>query len=675
MSDWLEIDPQYVHSRRDALADLHVARNERMDTMEQLYLLDVWEGEAQEGELRVSSPRAWNTVEGFRTLLLTQPPVIDVPASELGRVEQDRADAIEKFLYGCWSRADVMGAADEAEFYANCLGLGVLKVVYDETQPEGELPIVCQALDPRNVYTSWDPRKRLRAMEVAHSWERPRREIEAEWGRELPGRDEEEATAALDGWLDEEVCYTEYWREVVVEEEEVIEPEEDEEELELQEPLGIMGQLAQRVRAVGQRLWPGAGSEEGEELEAESEDEESEEEPEPETRTVRRRRILHCVEVEGAWMKEPTFVPGYDRMPFLFWAGVRTPLRGADRCQSVLFPIAAGAAEGDQDVIGVAGAENMLLAMEMRIVQMFANNAMITNDQDLADAGLDYNPGALNYARGEVKPLAPVGTAPGVDKLQAKLNSLADDATLPPAMRGQYVGDVSGLYLSAITNPVMMRIAQRQRDRERAFQDLNALILALTEEYAPTEGWLVYGEDQMGGEFETRLRPSEIGGYRRNRVKLSASLPKDTAGEVMTLSGLVDKKLLSRRTAINEIQQIKRLSGQSAQDEMQMMLIESILFDDDETRRTLAEAALREYDAALADQVAQRAEQARTARAEMAKAMEGLGGGGQGPMQGMPPGVVPPQSVPPAVGQRNPAAMMRMQGEGPPRPPGPGGPR
>lgn len=178
----------------------------------------------------------------------------------------------------------------------------------------------------------------------------------------------------------------------------------------------------------------------------------------------------------------------------------------------------------------------------------------------------------------------------------------------------------------------------------------------------------------MGGEFETRLRPSEIGGYRRNRVRLSASLPKDTAGEVMTLSTLVDKKLISRRTAIDQIQQIKRLPGQSPEDEMKMMLIESILFDDDETRRKLAEAMLREYDEALADEVVQQAEKARSARAEMATAMEGLGGGaGQGPMMGMPPGVVPPQSMPPAVGRQNLGGMMRMQGEGPPRPPGPGG--
>ena len=643
--DLKQITTEYVESRRTALMGLAGERNLRMDEMEKLYLLDVWPEDAIEGETRVASPRAWNTVEGFRTLLLTQPPVISVPESEVDQVLQDQADTIEKYLYGAWEQADVMAAADDAEWYANALGLGVLRTLYDSAVAEGDFPIIVQALDPRTVYPRFDTRRRWQANELVHTFERPRREVEDEWGVELeaPG-----GTMDRQAWLDEDCDYTEYWKAAVVEVEEEIAPEVEE------EPLGILGRMARALRTMVRPEPP------------------AEEEAEPETRKVRRLRVIHCVVADGDFVKEPLMMPGYSRIPFFFWAGVRTPLGGADGALSVLFPLAGGAATGD-NVSGVLGAENQLLAMELRIVEMFANAAIYTEDTSLTE--LDWNPGAVNYVRGSVNFLMPPGPHPAVEQLAGKLASLADDASLPPAMRGQYVGDVSGLYLTAITNPVLMKIAMRQRDRERALEDLNALMLALTEEYAPADGWTVYGRDARAGDFETRLRPDEIGGYRRNRVKLSASLPKDEAGLVMGIAALVRDRLMSRRTAIDQIQQVKRLPGQSPEDEMRQILVESIILEEQEPRKALAQQVLAEFSsemAALVQPPPAPPSPGPGPGGPMPPMGQGQGpmgppmppGGPGGPMMGMPPGVVPPGAVPQAVGGQDLASMLQMQEPG-----------
>jgi hypothetical protein len=630
---------KFVEDRREALRQQWGQRNRRMDEMEKLYRMQVWKGKAPEGEYRVSSPRACTTVESFRTLLLTQHPVISVPASEVRGVAQERAEQLEKYLYGTWARMAMMAVLDDAEWYADCLGLGIVRLLYDDRAAEGEFPLFAQALDPRNCYPVWDPRRPLEPVEVVHSYKRRRRDIEVEWGVKLtPGK----GVGDLEEWRDEKADYTEYWRVDLVEEKDKAEEAEGQAaEGEEPEHRGMMRRVVDRLQARGKGKRT--------------------------ARAVWKRRTLHCVVVDGQWVKKPTWVPGYERLPFYCWAGVRTPLASEDGTLSVLFPLAGGAKETD-DVLGILGAEHLLLGMKMAIVSKFANGAAWTDDQELEQ--LSWNPRALNRVKpgAKIGLLMPPSPTPAVDQLMAQLQALGDDASLPPAMRGQYVGDVSGLYLSAITNPVLMKVAARQRDREAACAAINAGILALTEEYAPPEGWLVYGADKGGQDFELQLGPDQIGGYRRTRVKLSASLPKDSAGEIMSLAALVRDRLLSRRTAMDQIQEIRRMAGVSPEDEQRQILTETILAMP-EIQQGLAIQALREYDPALADELLG------AAGAEAEPGTEGLEAGGapgpEGPMMGLPPSVLPPGAVPEAVGGQDLGAMAALLG-GEPMPWGPG---
>jgi hypothetical protein len=246
-------------------------------------------------------------------------------------------------------------------------------------------------------------------------------------------------------------------------------------------------------------------------------------------------------------------------------------------------------------------------------------------------------------------------------------------------MKGRYVGDMSGLALSTLTNPVMMQIASRQQVRERAYQEINRLVLSLTEEWAPADGWCVYGQDSKGQVFELQLAPEEIAGYRRNRVKLSASLPKDEAGEVMSMAQLVGQKLLSRETFLDNYQQVKHLASQSPQDELKRIVRDMMLFEGPMAQK-LAELVLADYDESLAA-VLQPSPPPSGPGGPTGPGGPGGPGGpsmpnppgmGQGPMMGMPPGVVPPGAMPEAMGATGPEglmAMLAMKG----RPQGPGG--
>lgn len=646
----------WVQARADKMKSTFNERAGLMDDMESLYLLDVWTGEASDDERRVVSPRPQMVVEALRALLFTRRPVLEVPPSQVKKISEEAADRIEKYLYGAWDVTRMYHILDLAEWYATCLGLAEIRLVYDPQTPRGEYPLVVQALDPRNVFYEPDPRRPLEDKEVAHWLTRTRRQIVAEWGI-YPGATDEDLTD--DKWLDSEVDYIDYWAADAVE---AAEEEEEEEEV-----LGVLGKAR---KAVMEFLAP-----EREETPEEAREGDS-------GRNKRLKRVVvNGVLVDGEWLKEPVIMPGYERVPFYRWGGITTPLSGTNEALSVLYPIAGGQRTGGAQ--GLIATENELIGMQLRIVEQHAAAAAITNDEGLAN--LDATPGAVNVASRpdfRLDWVVPPRVGPDIGAFLAQLTQAAEQATLPSALMGQYQAAVSGVALSMLTSPVLMRIAARQREREEVLQELNKGMLALTEEYAPLRGWTVWGVDNEGVEHEVRMAPKEIAGYRRNRVHLSARLPKDAPSEIMALGTLIDRKMLSRRTGIERVQQILDLAGQSPSDEMRQILIEELLLGQDATRQAMSLRVLQEYDAEMAALAAQAQQPQQPPPGQgpmpgmppgMPPGMQPAGPGvpGQGPMMGMPPETLPPQAVPEAVGARNLGRMMNMMGPQGPIPQGP----
>jgi hypothetical protein len=652
-----DIDAQFVQTRANALEDENSERNTRFDTFERFYRLDVWQGKKPEGQQRVTSPRPWNVVEATRALLFTRRPVIEVPSSKVLDVADEQASRIEKYLYGAWEKMGLLHVIDDCEFWATGQGLGVIRAVYDPTMPVGEFPLVCQAIDPRTFYNHPDPRRPLQSTEVVITSDRKRRDIEAEWGPLPTLREGEE----LEEWLDEEVEYFDYWCTMLVDE-----PEEEDDAEPEEEPEGAVGKF---LKTIGEVL---VGPDEEET--PEEEDREGDENREK----VKRRRVVNCVVADGEFVKEPVVMPGYEHLPFYYWAGVRTPLEGKDRYLSVLYGVAGG--ERGNDSQGLIATENELLSERLRTVKRRANAALISNDpalQQLNSSPNAVNPTSLPSNELTLEWVVPPGDSPDLVQLAQDIGDMSQQATVPNSMMGQYQAGVSGVALQLITNPVLMRTAAKQREREEVLQRLNQHLLALTEEYAPSKGWYVWGTGRLGVEFEERLEPDVIKGYRRNRVKLSARLPRDVPQEALMLSQLTREKLMSLFTARDKLLEMLDMAGVSPEDEEKRLLIEDALFHNEEVRTIMGREAVATYSQAMARLIGM---------AEPPPPPPGPPGGlGQGPMQGMPPGVLPPQGVPAAVGGPNPQGMLNMQGQGltppggrPPVPgqgaPGPGGP-
>lgn len=109
--------------------------------------------EQEDDEQRIILPMAHATVDSFKSVLLSRPPVLSVPPSAIKEVHQQQAEAIEKMLYALWTRGNVYEAIDNALWHALVDGWGVLQVRYDPgANEDGDVPIFVKSVDPIGVY-------------------------------------------------------------------------------------------------------------------------------------------------------------------------------------------------------------------------------------------------------------------------------------------------------------------------------------------------------------------------------------------------------------------------------------------------------------------------------------------------------------------------------------------
>jgi len=166
---------------------------------------------------------------------------------------------------------------------------------------------------------------------------------------------------------------------------------------------------------------------------------------------------------------------------------------------------------------------------------------------------------------------------PQLDTQIAKIEDYIERGSLPRVLQGQYVGSISGIAMSLLRNPTLMKVAFKQKTLERALVMLNENILRLLEKFlrSPRRLW---GENEKGQGVDVTIDAATIAGYYHNEVKLSASLPTDDAGTVNMIALLVQLGVLSRRTSRDVMQQtLHELVPQSLPDEEKLVLAEKIL--------------------------------------------------------------------------------------------------
>lgn len=644
-----DISSDYILSRRAAIMRSADAskRIQRMDKYEQMYRMDVYRDARSPDQVRVSMPVAAETVEKMRALLVTRPAVVTVPFNSADPADQHRGQQLEQWLYGALSRANFQKVLFDAEWFAMCLGLGVIRYHYDPEVPEDDFPIILSAPDPRTVF-GLENAQRDRFVECVHTWDRSRREIESEFGVKL-SRPADLAPEAVAAHLDGLVSYTEYWLEV-----------QSKEKQPASEP--VEETMAERVaKAMQRQMAAQAGLDpDAPELQAD----------EPAQVTRRVRKIYHAIivgdafpgEIGARFIKKPVLMKGFSRIPFVFWAGTSTPLPGANSHLSVLFPLSNGDA-GDQ-ALGVLAAQNALASLDIDSALRAPNAPLWTDDPN---AQIDTSPDAVNKLQ-PGSTLQRVNTDVTNAAVMRGLELMTGQAarhTVPSILSGDNVQQLSGQAISGYATVFQMLVGYRQKERERALELLCAGVLRLVEEWAdPDEGLSAWGVNALGGYVDATIKPEDIGGVYRVQVKLSASMPKDDVGMISLLSMLQEKGQYSMESLLDQVQKLIGIAADSPEDELVRILRDKWITEGDFVKQ-MAQLLSADY----IDLILGRAgggvtpEQIAQAKALMMPQPAQQGAGGA-PGQGMPQGGMAeppmPQGAEMPAGAMNgmPAGMM-----------------
>lgn len=288
--------------------------------------------------------------------------------------------------------------------------------------------------------------------------------------------------------------------------------------------------------------------------------------------------------IQTEWIKEPT-KHRYGFLPWEIYMPYRLPFKekGERMGMSVLYPM--------QKMIKYI---DELVSDKATMLGRWQDPPLVTQ----TERGPDFEPvrtergiqirlftdEAANY-------LTHPGPMPQIDTMIQFITEQIESSGLPKVLQGLYVGDVSGIAMSLLRNPTLMKVGFRQDEIERACISLDRKVLQLIENKSSSELYL-WGKNSAGEMFDAMIDPDRIGGYYRNDVKLSASLPTDDAGTVNMLATLVQLEAISKKTARDVAQQtLHEIVPQSLVDEEKMILAEKIFQNPDMVTSLIAQLA------------------------------------------------------------------------------------
>lgn len=273
--------------------------------------------------------------------------------------------------------------------------------------------------------------------------------------------------------------------------------------------------------------------------------------------------------IESRWIKAPT-PHNYGFLPWEIYMPCRLPFRtvGERMGISVLYPIEDLVIQKDK-----------IISQKATMLSRWQDPPLVTQTElgpsfepVRTERGMHLRLGLDEKASYLVHP----GPMPQIDSLLEQVTGQIETSALPRALQGQYEGAISGVAMSLLRNPTLMKVAFRQKEVERCMERLNSKILRLLEKKL-TRPLYLWGKTSSAASIDTMIDPTKIAGYYRNEVKLSASLPTDDAATVSMLMTMVQMNILSRQTARDVAQQtLHDLVPQSLIDEEERVLAELI---------------------------------------------------------------------------------------------------
>jgi hypothetical protein len=207
----------------EALKLSHKARQDLFADYDQLYWLD-WELEEDVENVIVGTPH--HEVNLACDIMASQDPKFEIPPRTEKKTDKDRADKIERWLYGLWYRTQKetrRNVVRDVTFWGVQRGWLVTKVLYDPKrlqryqrengdEPEdvarakGKLPIIITSRDPETIYAEFSMDGGL--VSVTEVYQRTVRDVKRAWPRfDLPLKED------ADWEPNESIEWVEYWDE------------------------------------------------------------------------------------------------------------------------------------------------------------------------------------------------------------------------------------------------------------------------------------------------------------------------------------------------------------------------------------------------------------------------------------------------------------------------------
>jgi hypothetical protein len=516
----------------DNLQDMYMQRNVNFLAWRDLYFKKpeaIWADKdgkyisPEPDEKRIILPIAQNIVEGFRELLLAKSPSISVPQSSVEGESLKQAEHNEKTLLAAWDRAEVYERLRDALWHGLVDGWGVMQMVWNKESDTG-FPITVLHHDPYNVYAMPSATPN-RWQYVIHTYPRLVGSIKEEW----PKIKDERKRASKVAKESIELMDLDEYKDT--------------------DTVTFFDYWDDEVNAVGISY-------------------------------VKTEKYSRAETIVTRWLKEPT-AHGYGFNPWYIMLPCRLPFKneGEKMGVSILYSVEELIKEKCKNI-----------SEKATMVARYMDPPLIT----ITEMGTDFEPVRtergmhLRLRTGEdAKYLVHPGTPPQLDTLGMELSENIEAAALPKALQGLYEGNVSGIAMSLLRNPTLMKIAFKQKEMERVLENLNSDMLKLLEKKV-TKPMYIYGESREGGQINVTFDPAIVDGYYRNSVKLSASLPTDDAGVVNMLATLVQLKIIDVTTARDVAQQTMHdLVPQSLIDE-EMKILASMALQDPTLIQSLA---------------------------------------------------------------------------------------
>jgi len=581
---------EILQKRLDALVSFYKDRNSNILKWRDIYFRvegmyfagdDGKLKEKEPDEYRIVMPVAKTTVDAFIELILTKPPTLHVPRTEVKPELNDVADQNEKILYATWERGRVNRRAIDSLWFGLVDGWGVFQIAWDKHADTdvGECPIVVVTHDPYNIY-AMPGAKPDTWRYIINAYPRLVGAIRDEFGLYddqldmRKKRDKELKALFKDLKDDDTVTYIDYWDKDV-------------------NAIAVSFQAKDKNRG--------------------------------DTKAV-------------VWLKSPKD-HGYGFLPWVIYHPCSLPFPhvGARIGISILY-----------DVQDLAIYFSQLISKRATFLERHFDPPLVTKTED----GRAYQPirtASGDHYRLELEESAEYLVNPGLHNPAAiaqieLVMSMIERCTLPRVLQGQYVGSISGIAMSLLRNPTLMKVAFKQEALENALVKVNEYILRLYEIFLRKSLYL-WGKGIGGKSLDIEISGDEIKGYYRNEVKLSASLPTDDANTVNMVVAMVQQKLISRQTALDILQQMLHdLLPQSVQDEAKRVIAEAIL-DNPMIIQGLAMQAAKQGGLPIS--------------LEAPEGENARGGYGEREVT-MPPGTLPPQLGALAGGNTQPSMEQRM---------------